>query len=47
MKTRYLSALMAVYFGSTLSTVALAQGASASVDFGAADLPPSIGPMGF
>ncbi|MBU9371002.1 type-F conjugative transfer system secretin TraK [Burkholderia multivorans] len=41
MKTRYLSALMAVYFGSTLSTVALAQGASASVDFGAAT-PPAI-----
>lgn len=41
MKTRYLSALMAVYFGSTLSTVAFAQGASASVDFGVAT-PPAI-----
>ncbi|WP_049096367.1 TraK domain-containing protein [Burkholderia cepacia] len=34
MKTRYLSACLAVYLGSTLSTVALADSAPTSVDFG-------------
>lgn len=47
MKTRYLSALLAVYLGSTLSAVALADSAPPSVDFGSAatsDVPTTTAP---